>query len=101
MLDYIKLPWLKLPHQAFARGESLSASVAAASILAKEARDLYMEEMAIKYPVYGFDRHMGYGTKAHQLALQQHGPCEIHRRTFRPVKSVIDGARSDESLFND
>ena len=95
LLDYIKLPWLRLPHQAFARGESISASVAAASILAKEARDLYMEEVARKFPQYGFDRHMGYGTAAHQQALLEHGPCPLHRRSFKPVKKLLP----DENLF--
>jgi ribonuclease HII len=89
LLDYIKLPWLKKPHQAFAKGESISASVAAASILAKEARDLYMETAAIKYPGYGFEKHMGYGTAAHQAALQQLGPCALHRLSFKPVKKLL------------
>ncbi len=95
LLDYIKLPWLRLPHQAFARGESISASVAAASILAKEARDLYMEEVAQMYPKYGFEKHMGYGTAAHQQALLEHGPCPLHRRSFKPVKKLLP----DENLF--
>ncbi|PKL45392.1 MAG: ribonuclease HII [Candidatus Riflebacteria bacterium HGW-Riflebacteria-2] len=95
LLDFIKLPWLSLPHQAFARGESISASVAAASILAKEARDRYMEEVAQMYPQYGFDKHMGYGTAAHQQALLAHGPCSLHRRSFRPIKKLLP----DENLF--
>jgi len=99
LLDFIKLPWLKLPHQAFAKGESISASVAAASILAKEARDLYMEEIATQFPEYGFDRHMGYGTKQHQEALKLLGPCDIHRRSFKPIKSLIEPARDNETLF--
>lgn len=99
LLDFIKLPWLKLPHQAFAKGESISASVAAASILAKEARDLYMEEIATQFPEYGFDRHMGYGTKQHQEALKKLGPCEIHRRSFKPIKSLIEPVRDNETLF--
>lgn len=99
LLDFIKLPWLKLPHQAFAKGESVSASVAAASILAKEARDLYMEEIAIQFPQYGFDRHMGYGTKQHQEALVKLGPCAIHRRSFKPIKNLIEPVRNNETLF--
>ena len=86
LLDFIKLPWLKQPHQAFARGESISASVAAASILAKEARDRYMEIAATRFPGYGFEKHMGYGTAAHQQALQQLGPCALHRLSFKPLK---------------
>ena len=95
LLDFIKLPWLQLPHQAFARGESISASVAAASILAKEARDRYMEEAARLFPRYGFEQHMGYGTQAHQQALLELGPCPLHRRSFKPVKKLLP----DENLF--
>ena len=63
-------------------GDSLSASIAAASILAKVTRDDLMLEMAQKYPEYGFEIHKGYGTKAHYAALTQWGPCPIHRMTF-------------------
>ncbi|GAB4270476.1 MAG: hypothetical protein Kow0029_07270 [Candidatus Rifleibacteriota bacterium] len=100
LLDYIKLPWLKIPHQAFAKGESLSASVAAASILAKEARDIYMEAVGRKFPGYGFEKHMGYGTAAHQKALETLGPCEIHRKSFKPVKKFLITEKSDETLFD-
>lgn len=89
LLDYIKLPWLKLPHEAFAKGESKSASVAAASILAKEARDIEMERLALQYPEYGFDKHKGYGTSAHADALKKYGPCPIHRMSFKPVKTFL------------
>ncbi len=98
LLDFIKLPWLRLPHQAFAKGESISASVAAASILAKESRDLHMEELARKFPGYGFEKHMGYGTEAHQKALQQFGPCAQHRRSFKPVKALLDEQLVHETL---
>jgi len=99
LLDFIKLPWLRLPHQAFAKGESISASVAAASILAKEARDLHMETLAQSFPDYGFDKHMGYGTAAHQQALRQFGPCAEHRRSFKPVKALLQQPVNDETLF--
>ena len=71
-----------VPVQTVTKGDSLSANIAAASILAKVTRDRYMEEMAEKYPQYGFDIHKGYGTKAHYAALTEHGACPIHRRTF-------------------
>lgn len=64
------------------KGDSLSANIAAASVLAKVTRDDYMLEMAERYPQYGFDIHKGYGTKAHYEALRTYGPCPIHRRTF-------------------
>ena len=70
------------PHRCIVKGDSLSASIAAASILAKVSRDRYMVEMDGKYPGYGFARHKGYGTKAHYAALDELGPCAIHRKTF-------------------
>lgn len=71
-----------VPVKTVIHGDSLSASIAAASVLAKVTRDDLMLEMAEKYPQYGFDVHKGYGTKAHYSALQQYGPCPIHRMTF-------------------
>ena len=71
-----------IPVETVVHGDSLSASIAAASILAKVTRDDYMLQMAVEYPVYGFEVHKGYGTKAHYAALIEHGPCEIHRKTF-------------------
>ena len=64
------------------KGDSRSANIAAASVLAKVTRDTYMEEMAKAYPGYGFEVHKGYGTKAHYEALREKGPCAIHRMTF-------------------
>jgi ribonuclease HII len=107
LLDFIKLPWLKLPHQAFAKGETLSASVAAASILAKEARDIEMERLALEYPEYGFDNHKGYGTAAHMEALKKYGPCKLHRMSFKPIKALLEeingkkeGKPKDVGLFD-
>lgn len=71
-----------LPVQTVVQGDSLSASIAAASILAKVTRDDLMLQMAQEYPQYGFEIHKGYGTKAHYAALQEYGPCPIHRMTF-------------------
>ena len=70
------------PHECVVKGDSKSLSIAAASILAKVSRDRHMLEMAEKYPQYGFEKHKGYGTKAHIEALKEFGPCEIHRKTF-------------------
>ena len=69
-------------HRMIVKGDSLSASIAAASILAKVSRDRYMKEIAAQYPQYEFDRHKGYGTKRHYELLRQYGPSPIHRRTF-------------------
>lgn len=71
-----------VPATTVVKGDSLSASIAAASILAKVSRDDYMMELAQKYPQYGFDIHKGYGTKAHYQALREFGPSEVHRMTF-------------------
>ncbi len=71
-----------LPVRTVVKGDSRSANIAAASVLAKVTRDLYMEELAEKYPQYGFEIHKGYGTKAHYAALTEHGACEAHRKTF-------------------
>lgn len=71
-----------VPVQTVVHGDSLSANIAAASILAKVTRDDLMLEMAEQYPQYGFEVHKGYGTKAHYEALAQYGPCPIHRMTF-------------------
>ncbi|MCD8144031.1 MAG: ribonuclease HII [Oscillospiraceae bacterium] len=73
---------IEVPNRTFVGGDSRSASIAAASVLAKVARDHYMVEMAARYPEYGFDQHKGYGTKAHYEALRTYGPCPIHRKTF-------------------
>ena len=73
---------LTTPHETVVKGDSRSASIAAASILAKVSRDRYMEEMAEKYPQYAFDRHKGYGTRLHYEMLDKHGPSPIHRRSF-------------------
>lgn len=73
---------IRCPHVAVVKGDSRSANIAAASILAKVARDRYMIELDKVYPEYGFARHKGYPTKAHYEALRKHGPCPIHRKTF-------------------
>ena len=71
-----------LPVKTVVKGDSLSANIAAASILAKVTRDNIMVELAKQYPEYGFEIHKGYGTKAHYEALRTYGPCPIHRKTF-------------------
>ena len=71
-----------LPVRTIVKGDSLSSSIAAASILAKVTRDRLMEQLDAQYPQYGFAVHKGYGTRRHYAALREYGPCEIHRRTF-------------------
>lgn len=82
LIDGNRAPDFGIPVQTVVKGDSRSANIAAASILAKVARDDWMLEMDEKYPGYGFAVHKGYGTKAHYDALRTLGPCEIHRRSF-------------------
>jgi len=74
-----------LPHQPIVKGDARSVSIAAASIVAKVSRDSLMLRYHDDFPQYGFDRHKGYPTKAHKAAIAVHGPCRIHRRSFRGV----------------
>lgn len=82
LVDGNRAPTLDLPVETVVKGDSLSASIAAASVLAKVSRDDVMLHMAEEYPGYGFEVHKGYGTKAHYEALRTFGPSPIHRRTF-------------------
>ncbi|MFQ5560083.1 MAG: ribonuclease HII [Nitrospinota bacterium] len=76
--------------QAVKRGDSLSLSIAAASVVAKVTRDRLMEQLDLKYPQYLFRQHKGYGTKEHLMRIQKYGPCEIHRKTFRGVREWVE-----------
>ncbi len=80
---------LPISGKAIIKGDLKVASIAAASIIAKEARDDYMEAMDLKYPHYGFKKHMGYPTKFHINQIEKYGICEIHRKTFKPIKDMI------------
>lgn len=79
------------PQKALVRGDSLSLSIAAASVIAKVSRDRMMLSAAEKYPEYGFERHKGYGTVFHMDALKRYGPCPLHRRSFAPVSRCLAG----------
>lgn len=72
-----------IPFQTVIKGDALFQSIAAASILAKTERDLHMEEMHLKYPIYQWDKNKGYPTKDHRMAIMQHGVCPLHRKSFR------------------
>lgn len=89
-VDGNRCPKWEWRSQAVVKGDDKVASIAAASILAKTARDEYMCRLHEDYPAYGFARHMGYGTAAHVAALQAHGACPQHRRSFAPVKLILD-----------
>lgn len=90
LVDGFEIPGLDLPQLPLVGGDGLSASIAAASILAKVARDYLMDSYHQSYPQYGFDRHKGYGTPEHLRALACHGPCPIHRAGFQPVKDLLE-----------
>lgn len=85
LIDAMPLAELKIEHTSIIHGDALSASIGAASIIAKVTRDHFMEKMDHKYPNYGFKKHKGYCTKEHLEALEKYGPCEIHRKSFAPV----------------
>jgi ribonuclease HII len=89
-VDGNRCPSWNWPSAAVVKGDDKIAAIAAASILAKTHRDRYMRCMHIDYPAYGFAQNMGYGTAAHLAALQRHGPCEHHRRSFAPIRVLLE-----------
>ncbi|MEO8630040.1 MAG: ribonuclease HII [Betaproteobacteria bacterium] len=89
LIDGNQLPQLPFPSRTVIGGDASVRSISAASILAKTARDALMRELHELYPEYGFDKHKGYSTPEHLDALQRHGACEFHRRTFAPVRILI------------
>lgn len=89
LIDATPLNLLDIPHLSIIKGDAKSASIAAASIIAKVERDRLMDDYDKKYPEYGFANHKGYGTKEHIEALNKYGPCPIHRQSFEPIKSMI------------
>lgn len=90
LIDALQLREIALPQRAIIHGDSISASIAAASVIAKTYRDALMREYDRVYPEYGFASHVGYGTRAHLEALRTHGACPIHRRSFRGVLPLAD-----------
>lgn len=89
MVDGNRCPQLDIPCEAVIKGDGKIASIAAASILAKTVRDAEMLTLHAQYPMYGFDRHMGYPTAAHFQALEEHGASPVHRRSFGPVAKQL------------
>ncbi len=89
LVDGRPVPGLPCASRAVVKGDSLSLSIAAASVIAKVTRDRLMLELDRRYPQYGFARHKGYGTKDHQNALRTYGPSPCHRRSFEPVRNSL------------
>ncbi len=88
LIDGLPIKGLHLPHDAIVKGDGISLSIAAASIIAKVSRDRVMREIDLEFPQFGFARHQGYGTKEHLEALRTHGPCRHHRYSFQPVAQL-------------
>ena len=90
LVDAVELPKLSMPSQSIIKGDAKSASIAAASILAKVTRDHLMEQYDTEYPHYGFAKHKGYGTQEHIDAIRKYGVCPIHRKSFDPIRSILN-----------
>lgn len=88
LVDYIQISNCACPQLSLTKGDCRSLSIAAASVLAKTARDAYMGELDKKYPAYGFARHKGYGTAQHRVALAEFGSSPVHRQSFKPIKAL-------------
>ena len=97
LVDGLRISWLPYEQTALVQGDARSYSIAAASVLAKVTRDRMMVEFDKQFPSYGFAEHKGYATPQHLEAIQQHGPCPIHRRTFSPFRPV----ETELELFTD
>ena len=93
LIDAVSLTKLPMPSLSIIQGDAKSASIAAASIIAKVTRDRLMTQYDAQYPGYGFAQHKGYGTAQHLEALRKYGPCPIHRRSFEPVQAVLKPRR--------
>jgi ribonuclease HII len=89
LIDYLRLPEVRLPQKGIVHGDNLCFSIACASIIAKVTRDRIMVEFDRHFPGYGMARHKGYGTRQHVACLLRLGACPIHRRSFRPVREII------------
>ena len=104
MVDGNKCPDVAIPHTAIVKGDALSESIAAASVLAKVSRDRLMLQQAEQYPEYRFEKHKGYGTKLHREMLQKYGPCAIHRMSFLTKilgEKMTEDRRTSQRIFGD
>ena len=90
LVDFFHIPEVELPQKGVVDGDTLCFSIACASIIAKVTRDRLLVELDRQYPGYGFAKHKGYGTREHLACLRQRGPCPLHRRSFAPVREIIN-----------
>ena len=89
LIDYFRIPEMSLPQKGIVNGDGICFSIACASIIAKVTRDRMVVKMDRDYPGYGFARHKGYGTREHIDCLRRIGPCQVHRRSFRPLREMV------------
>jgi ribonuclease HII len=101
MIDALSLREVDLPQRPIIDGDAISASIAAASIVAKVTRDRICAELDNRYPAYGFARNKGYGTRRHVEALINEGPCEWHRRSFAPLRLMLAGEQLSLEMLLD
>jgi ribonuclease HII len=99
LIDGNQLPSLAVPAEAIVEGDGRSVSIAAASVLAKVTRDRLLVELDAQWPQYGFKQHKGYATAQHIQAIHKHGPCPIHRKSFDPIKSMLNPPPTQISFF--
>ncbi len=99
LIDGNQAPFFEVPTEWVVHGDRLSVSIAAASILAKVTRDRIMEKFDQEYPEYGFKQHKGYATELHLEAIRAWGPCGIHRKSFEPVKTILNPRPVQIDLF--
>jgi ribonuclease HII len=99
LVDARRVPGVPFPQEAIIKGDAKSLSIAAASVIAKTTRDALMLEAEARFPGYGFARHKGYGAPEHVAALKRLGPCELHRRSFAPVREALGLTPVQRELF--
>jgi ribonuclease HII len=100
LIDAVKLA-SPYPSKAIIKGDAQSISIAAASIVAKVERDHFMKELALKFPAYGFEKNMGYGTKEHLQAIQKYGITPYHRKSFSPIKEMLEPDLFSSIIFQE
>src|SRR3989339_1213107 len=99
LVDGWPLPGIRFKQENIIGGDAKSASIAAASVIAKVTRDGIMRDISLKYPQYDFARHKGYGTKRHKEALEKYGPCPVHRKSFSPVRELVSRGAEGEAVL--
>jgi ribonuclease HII len=99
LTDGFPMPGVRLPHLSIKKGDVVTASVAAASVVAKVTRDRMMDRYHRRYPRYGFDRHRGYGTASHRAAIARYGPCPIHRMSFKGMGLYMEDRETYVRLY--